>query len=132
MAAWARIIWLPILLASGYYYWQFHAIEHFIWHLSFGTAAGFVVAAIWEPRRGAWIWPLVMYGFMIVPDLIFLAGRWFGFSGRHAPWMDVFLGHYSLDQLGLVATILSPLAFINGLLAWRRAHQIQASAMNTL
>lgn len=92
-----------ILAVSAYYYAVERSLEHFAWHMGYGVAAGCLVGGIvmatGRGPRDRLFWPLLGYGYMVIPDLIWLGGRLAtGTPYPHEPWMDVFLWHVSLDH----------------------------------
>ncbi len=120
------VTWALVVAVSVVFYVVERSLEHFLWHLGYGVSAGLVAAAGWALwRRRAvdhpQLWALAGYGWMVVPDLIWLAGKWGrGVPYPHQPWMDVFLGHYSLDRWGDVATALVVPVYVGAVvgLAW--------------
>lgn len=106
--------WGLTLLVSIVHYAREHALEHFLWHLAYGGAAGLLVAAGWtlyrnQPTRAPALWALGGYLFMIVPDLIWLAPTLTGHAAReHEVWMDIFLGHVFLDTWRWTRAVLVP------------------------
>lgn len=122
-------LWALTLVVSFVLYRAEHALEHFVWHLSYGGAFGLLLGAAWmvwtdRPARHPTVWAWAGYVFMIVPDLIWIAPRLGGSTVHpHQPWMDVFLGHVFLDTWAWTNVVLVP----TGLLAvgawwwaWRR------------
>ncbi len=101
-AALKLTIVVAVLGASAAFYWVFRSMEHFLWHVGYGAAAGLFVGTIvgisGRPVR-PWLWGLGGYGFMVVPDLLWLLGLIAtGSPWHHQRWMDVFVFHVSLDS----------------------------------
>lgn len=107
------LAWCVVLAVSAASYWHERALDHFVWHLAYGGSAGVLAGSFvaWARRRGArrdqaaspgaraWTaWALAGYAYMVIPDLLWFAGRVAtGAPWDHTPWMDVFLLHVSLD-----------------------------------
>ncbi len=114
------LAWWAILGVSLYFYRREHALEHFAWHLVYGSSFGLLLGAAWihwtqRPPRSGPIWALAGYLYMIVPDLIWLAPTLGGGQPHaHAPWMDVFLGHVFLDTWAWTNHLLLPTALAAG------------------
>lgn len=117
-------LWSATLAVSAVLYTTEHALEHFLWHLSYGGAFGLLLGAAWmlyrsQPTRHASLWAWAGYAYMIVPDLIWL---WPRLRGRavhpHEPWMDVFLGHVALDTWAWTNWLLVP-TVAAGVIAFR-------------
>lgn len=118
---------LLVLGISALFYAVERSMEHFLWHVGYGAAAGLFLAAAtgWRPFPTA----LATYGYMVIPDLIWLSGKWFGTGPvAHAPWMDIFLGHYSLDKWSLATPLVLP-TYLAGMLAvaWRAGNVMKRS-----
>lgn len=109
-AAWRRpatpwLAWVAVLGVSAAAYGHQEALVHFLWHLAYGGSAGVLLGlALGRGRRAAShralsAWALAGYAYMVVPDLLWLAGRAAtGAAWEHEPWMDIFLLHVSLDR----------------------------------
>ncbi len=87
-------------------------MEHFLWHVGYGAAAGMLLGTLvgmtGRPIR-PWLWGLGGYGFMVVPDLIWLTGKVLtGTPWPHRPWMDVFVLHVSLDRWPPATALVLP------------------------
>lgn len=116
-------LWALTLAVSFLLYRSEHALEHMLWHVSYGGSFGLLLGAGWayassRPAGPASLWAWGGYVYMIVPDLIWLAPRVAG-SGvhPHEPWMDVFLGHVFLDTWAWTNALLVPTA-LTAIGAW--------------
>jgi len=135
------VAWLMALAGTAPLYWTEKAMEHFIWHLGYGAAAGLLAAALFSwvrksPPRGASWWALAGYLYMIIPDGIWLAPVLLGGDPiEHAPWMNIFLGHPALDEWRYTSLFLVPVLLLGLLtvgLARRRAHRMGATVKGTM
>lgn len=116
--------WTLVLAVSYALYASEQAFEHFLWHLVFGGGFGVLVGAVWalvhdqRPRHAA-SWALAGYGYMIVPDLLWIAPKLWGAPVYpHQPWMDVFLGHVFLDHWALTSSFLVPAIVVASVVWW--------------
>lgn len=111
-------LWGLTLAVSAVLYTTEHALEHFLWHLSYGGAFGLLLGAAWatwrgSPARDPALWAWGGYTYMIVPDLIWIAPRLTGDPVHaHQAWMDVFLGHVFLDTWALTNVLLVPVVAV--------------------
>ncbi len=108
------VVWLAVLVVSWALYQHEDSLQHLAWHLGYGGAAGLLAAAGWTLWQGpiGWgstLWPLGGYLYMAIPDVLWLVPTvWGAAPYPHEPWMDVFLGHYSLDLWSLATPMLIP------------------------
>lgn len=121
----AGLAWLVVLAVSWVLYRHEDSLQHFAWHLGYGASAGLVVAAAVTGLRGrhpgpAHAWALAGYLYMAIPDVLWLVPTaWGAAPYPHEPWMDVFLGHYSLDLWPLATPLLVPAVLVAvGLYVW--------------
>lgn len=98
-----QLAWGAALVVSVVLYGGADSLEHFLWHLGYGGAAGLVAGAAglrlgWLRRpRPTWF-ALAGYAFMAIPDVLWLLPTITGGDPwPHEPWMNVFLGHVALD-----------------------------------
>ena len=124
-SAWALALAISFLL-----YEREHALVHFAWHVGYGSAFGLLLAALvcwWRQRPVAFpsLWALGGYAFMAIPDLLWLAPT---LAGRppwpHAPWMDLFLGHVSLDAWPWASHALLPVLLATVAIWWVSHRQV--------
>lgn len=112
------VVWSAVLAVSWALYQHEDSLQHFAWHLGYGGAAGLLTAAGWTLWQGpiGWgrtLWPLGGYLYMAIPDVLWLAPTLWGAAPYpHAPWMDLFLGHYSLDLWSLATPMLVPAVLV--------------------
>ncbi len=128
-------LWLAVLAVSWALYRHEQSLQHFAWHLGYGSAAGLLAGAAWILWQGPidghrTLWPLAGYLYMAIPDVIWLVPTLWGAPPYpHEPWMDVFLGHYSLDRWSLATPMLAPAVLLGlGAFTWAQRHANQASA----
>lgn len=125
-------LWTATLAASVVLYVSEHALEHFLWHLSYGGAFGLLVGAGWmrctgRARGPASLWAWLGYVYMIVPDLIWIAPRLGGGTVHpHRSWMDLFLGHVFLDTWSWTNHLLVPAVLVGVAAFWSARRWAQA------
>lgn len=130
-------LWLLVLAVSWALYQHEDSLQHFAWHLGYGSAAGLLIGAGWSLWQGPiarhrTLWPLGGYLYMAIPDMLWLAPTLCGAAPYpHQPWMDVFLGHHSLDLWSLATPMLVPAVLLGlGAFVWAQ-HHARRSATST-
>jgi hypothetical protein len=120
---WEGILWAGVLLVSAGPYLLEAALEHFLWHLVYGSSVGVVAGAgvslyQSQPPRRVSLWALGGYIYMVIPDILWAIPLvWGGDVYHHQPWMDVFLGHVFLDTWAYTTAMLTPTVLVAAL-AW--------------